>query len=200
MSLLPVALFGAALAAALPTADPPLSCPAFKARLDAMVASMGSQVAPPGPMALAYDTEAGTRYDWTGPTDLTGSMTCGRSGTFEDFAIALSAAARVSDELPAALRRLSELAAASVCTLAEAEPAACRSLVRRMRDESLAQFKAALAKGDAVPVGSRDYFVVPGVDAEIALTPVAVTWSIGPGQAATTGTTRRTLDPKNVDE
>ncbi len=198
MSLLPLALLGTALAAATP--EPPLSCDAFEARLATTIASMGGLVAPPGALVLAYDAEAGTRYDWTGTAGLSGSITCGRAGAFEDFAIALTASARLSDELPAALGRLSEMAAASICTLADADPQACRALAGRMRDESLAQFKAAVARGDAVPVGSRDYFVVAGVDAEMELTPVSVTWSIGPGQAATTGTTRRKLDPRNVDE
>ncbi len=173
----------------------------FRTRLDAAIADMGGLVAPPGPMQLAYDdAEAGKRFTWGGTSGLAGTLTCSAANSFEDFTIALPEAVRASDGLPLALGRLTEMAGASVCALAVAGPDACRALARTMVQESLAQFQDSLARREDVPTGSRDYRVVEGVDAELDLTPLAITWSIGPGRAATTGATRRGLSAKNLDE
>ena len=193
-----VALF---LAATPCSAGPVLTCADFKTRLDATILAMGAIVASPGPLRLDYDTgETGKRFDWNGIVGLSGTMNCSKADAFEDFSIAVDESYRTSDELPAVLKRFMELASASICTLSEATPDACRSLAKTMTDGSLAQFRDALLKGDAVPTGTRDFFIVAGVDAELDMTPVGISWSIGPGQAMTTGAVQQKLDPKDGDK
>ena len=65
---------------------------------------------------------------------------------------------------------------------------------------SLAQFRDAVAKGEAVPTGTRDFVIVEGVDAELDMTPAGITWSIGPGLSATTEAEKRALKPRDVDQ
>jgi hypothetical protein len=161
----------------------------------------GRRVTPPGALTPLYDSgEAGKRYAWEGIVGLTGTMNCSRADAFEDFSVSIAESFRTSDDLPAVLRRFMELASASICTLAEATPNACRALTKSMTDGSLAQFKDGLAKGEAMPTGSRDFFIVNGVDAELDMTPVGISWSIGPGQAMTTDAVRQTLAPVNADK
>ena len=178
-----------------------LTCADFKTRLDQTIAAMGAAVTPPGVLTLVYDSgEAGKRYAWEGIVGLTGTMNCSKADAFEDFSISIAEAFRTSDDLPVVLRRFMELASASICTLAEATPDACRALTKSMTDASLAQFKEGLAKGEAMPTGSRDFFIVRGVDAELDMTPVGISWSIGPGQAMTTDAIRQTLAPMDADK
>jgi hypothetical protein len=197
---LPIA-FAVVLLTAMPCAAVPiLTCTDFKTRLDQTIESMGSAVATPGALTLGYDSEAGKRFVWEGIVGLSGTMNCSKADAFEDFSIAIAESYRTSDDLPIVLKRFMELASASVCTLADGTPEACRALTKSMTDGSLAQFKAALAKGETVPTGTRDFFIVDGVDAELDMTPVGITWSIGPGQAMTTGATKQKLNPQNVDK
>jgi hypothetical protein len=179
-----------------------LTCDVFKARIDQTVRDMGGLVAPPGALKQIYDggAETGKRFEWTADVDIAGTMTCGRLGTFEDFSIAIDEAARTSDRLGIALDRLMELASTSVCALSDARPNDCRALVKTMTTGSLTQFKDAVAKGDGVPTGTRDFVIVEGVDAELDMTPVGITWSIGPGLSMTTDATRRPLKPRNLDQ
>jgi hypothetical protein len=179
-----------------------LTCNVFKPRLDQTVRDMGGLVAPPGALKQIYDggAETGKRFGWSADLDIAGTMTCGRLGTFEDFSIAIDEAARTSDRLGIALDRLIELASVSVCALADASPIDCRALVKSMVTASLAQFKDAAAKGDAVPTGTRDFVIVNGVDAEIDMTPLGITWSIGPGLSMTTDASKQPLKPRNLDQ
>jgi hypothetical protein len=194
------------LVAALLTAVPAaagtvLTCADFKTRLDQTIEAMGARVTPPGVLTPLYDSgEAGKRYAWEGIVGLTGTMNCSRADAFEDFSVSIAESFRTSDDLPAVLRRFMELASASICTLAEATPNACRALTKSMTDGSLAQFKEGLAKGEMMPTGNRDFFIVNGVDAELDMTPVGISWSIGPGQAMTTDAVRQTLAPVNADK
>jgi hypothetical protein len=191
---------GLVWAGAACAAGPVLTCGAFKTRLDATIKEMGAQVATPGPLRLGYDgAETGKRFDWDGVVGLTGTMNCSKADAFEDFGISIPEAYRTSDELPVVLRRFMELASASICTLSDATPEACRSLTKSMTDASLAQFKDALGRSESMPTGTRDFFIVDGVDAELDMTPVGISWSIGPGQAMTTGAERQKLKPKNAD-
>lgn len=191
----------ALLAASPCAAGTILTCPDFKTRLDETIVTMGSAVAAPGALKLGYDSgEAGKRFDWDGIVGLTGTMNCSKADAFEDFSIAIPESYRTSDELPVVLKRFMELASASICTLADATPEACRALTKSMTDDSLAQFKEALAKGETMPTGTRDFFIINGVDAELDMTPVGISWSIGPGQAMTTGALRQKLTPVNADK
>jgi hypothetical protein len=163
-----------------------LTCDVFKNRIDQTVRDMGGLVAPPGALKQSYDggAETGKRFEWTGDVGIAGTMTCGKTGAFEDFGIAIDEAARTSDSLGIALDRFMELASASVCALSDAPANDCRALV----------------KGDAVPTGTRDFVIVDGVDAELDMTPVGITWSIGPGLSATTEAGKRALKPRNLDQ
>jgi hypothetical protein len=179
-----------------------LTCDLFKARIDQTVRDMGGLVAPPGALKPSYDggAETGKRFEWTGDVGIAGTMTCGKTGAFEDFGISIDEAARTSGNLGIALDRFMELASASVCALAGAPANDCRALVKAMTADSLAQFKEAVAKGEAVPTGTRDFVIVEGVDAELDITPVGITWSIGPGLSATTEAEKRPLKPRNLDQ
>jgi len=179
-----------------------LTCDVFKNRIDQTVRDMGGLVAPPGALKQSYDggAETGKRFEWTGDVGIAGTMTCGKTGAFEDFGIAIDEAARTSDSLGIALDRFMELASASVCALSDAPANDCRALVKTMTAGSLAQFRDAVAKGDAVPTGTRDFVIVDGVDAELDMTPVGITWSIGPGRSATTEAGKRALKPRNLDQ
>lgn len=182
-------------------ADGVLTCPEFKTRLDQTIDAMGAAVAKPGPLKPGYDSgEAGKRYEWDGIVGLTGTVNCSKADAFEDFSFSILDAYRTSDDLPVILKRFMELASASICTLAEAMPEACRALTKSMTDGSLAQFKDTLTKGEAMPTGTRDFFIVKGVDAELDMTPVGISWSIGPGQAMTTDALRQKLAPENADK
>ncbi|WP_158810311.1 hypothetical protein [Beijerinckia sp. L45] len=188
-------------AAAPCSAGPILTCADFKTRLDETIVAMGSAVASPGALKPGYDSgEAGKRFDWDGIVGLTGTMNCSKADAFEDFSIAIPESVRTSDDLPIVLRRFMELASASICTLADATPEACRALTKSMTDGSLAQFRDGVTKGEAMPTGTRDFFIVAGVDAELDMTPVGISWSIGPGQAMTTGAVRQKLTPENADK
>ncbi|MDR3461334.1 MAG: hypothetical protein P4L76_03340 [Beijerinckiaceae bacterium] len=185
-----------------PAAAEVLTCDVFKSRIDQTVRDMGGLVAPPGPLKQNYDggAETGKRYEWTGDVGIAGTMTCGKTGAFEDFGIAIDEATRTSDNLGIALDRFMELASASVCALADAPANDCRGLVKTMTTGSLAQFRDAAAKGGGVPTGTRDFVIVEGVDAELDMTPVGITWSIGPGLSATTDAGKRALKPRDVDQ
>lgn len=198
--LLVTSLVALVLAPARAGAAEVLTCEAFEARLDETITAMGEHVAHPGPMRLVYGGEADRKFDWSGIVGLAGSVTCSKADAFEDFSIAIPEAYRTSDDLPTALKRFMELASASVCTLAEGQPEACRALVKTMTDATLADFRTAVAKGEAVPSGSRDFYIVDGVDAEIDMTPVDISWSIGPGLAMTTGAAKQRLSPRNMDK
>jgi hypothetical protein len=189
------------LAAGPAAAGTVLTCADFKTRLDQTIEAMGAVVTSPGVLTPVYDSgEAGKRYAWEGIVGLTGTMTCSKTDAFEDFSISIAESVRTSDDLPVVLRRFMELASASICTLADATPDACRALTKSMTDGSLAQFKEGLAKSDAMPTGSRDFFIVKGVDAELDMTPVGISWSIGPGQAMTTDAVRQKLAPVDADK
>jgi hypothetical protein len=195
-----VAVFATLLTPASARADP-LTCAQFKLRLDRAIHDMGALVAAPGPLKPSYvGGEAGKRFDWDGITGLAGTMTCGPSDAFEDFGIAIEESYRTSDDLPLVLDRFMELASASVCALADGEAKDCRALIKTMTVGSLGQFKAAMAKGEAMPTGTRDFFIVDGVDAELDMTPVGINWSIGPGLAMTTDALKKPLKPRNLDE
>jgi len=179
-----------------------LTCDVFKNRIDQTVRDMGGLVAPPSALKQNYDggAETGKRFEWTGDAGIAGTMTCGKTGAFEDFGISIDEAARTSGDLGIALDRFMELASASVCALADAPANDCRALVKSMTTGSLSQFRDAVAKGGGVPTGTRDFVIVEGVDAELDMTPVGITWSIGPGLSATMEAGKRALKPRDVDQ
>ena len=198
----PLAVFWLAFASPAVAADGGvLTCDQFRQRLDRTIRDMGDRVAPPGALKPSYaGGDSGKRFDWDGIVGLSGTMNCSKRDAFEDFGIAIAEATRTSDDLPVVLQRFMELASASTCALADATPDACRALVKTMTLGSLAQFRDAAGKGDAMPTGTRDFFIVEGVDAELDMTPVGITWSIGPGLSMTTSATPQKLAPKNADE
>lgn len=179
-----------------------LRCDLFKSRIEQTLREMGGLAAPPSGWSKSYDggAETGDRFSWTGDSGVSGTMTCGKPGTFEDFGISIDDAARTTDRLAIALDRFMELASASICALSDAAAKDCRALVKTMTMSSLAQFKDAVARGDTMPAGTRDFAITDGVDAELDMTAAGITWSIGPGLSATMDAAKKPLTPRDVDK
>ncbi len=179
------------LAFASPSLAAPLTCDAFRDRVNgALMASGDKDAEAPNFKAGVTSPEGTRRYTWD-TASLSGTMNCGPANQFAEFYISLEFASK--DRFAEQIKRFVTLQGAAICALVKADPQGCADQGKLVLQDALKQMGAAYTHGSRNPSGLSDRTLVLNVNMESTAAPSLVTFTIGPGRGSTVDDTRREI-------
>lgn len=179
-----------AICGAAPALADPLTCTAFRERLDAaLLASQQNADAitfKPG----FSSPERGTRYDFASGS-LTGALRCTPADQFEEYEIDLQF--QTGSTLASDLKQLMTAQGAGICALTAATAPACTEFGRTMLEAALSQMGAAFNHGVLHPSGLSESTLFGTLHLTLTSAPTLITFIVGPGLGHTFDATRQPL-------
>ncbi len=178
-----------------------LTCTDFRHRLTDAISEGGGKVAQADPFVQERDDPGiGKKFSWKGIVGLDGGLSCGPQNQFESFSAEIDTTdTNTYDKFQGVASRLVNLAAASVRALTSSPYSEAEKFAVTMFGAAVRGMKAEVDRGERMPAGMNDTYLYPEVDAEFAITPVGVSWLLGPQNGHSMDAARLPLVPELRD-